>query len=121
MSTGYLTNWSANTAVDAVLAGSTWLALHTDDPSPLGSGSSELLGGLYARQPIAFAVAASRAGVSVNAQVFTGLLAAAVPYFAVWNAQTGGNMLYVVVLDDPIVISDNGQLRVPAGDIALAF
>lgn len=121
MNTGYLTNWGANTAAEAVLLAPTWLGLHVDDPTPLGTSSSELLGGGYARQPIAFAVSASRAKVSSNAQVFSGLLAAAVGFFAVHTAVSGGNIIMVIDLDDPIVVALNGQLIVPAGDIALAF
>jgi hypothetical protein len=119
--TGYLTNFGANTGLDATFPTSAYLGCFSDDPTPLGSGSSELLGGTYARQPISFAVASNRAKVSVNAQVFTGLLASAVPYFAVATALTGGNLVAVNKLDTPVEVDVNGQLVVAVGDIAFAY
>ena len=119
--TGYMTNWGANTALEAALAGPTWLGLHSDDPSPLGSPSSELGGGGYARQPISFAAAASRTKVSVNAQVFSGLLPAAVPYFMVWTLLSGGHGIVVIELDVPLQTKPYGQVRVAVGDIAFSY
>jgi hypothetical protein len=128
--TGYLTNWGAATALEALLQGPTWLALHSDDPTALASASSEYIGGGYVRQPIAFAASAARAKVSVNAQVFSGLLAGSVGWFAVWTAVSGGHCCYVIQLDVPLMVTqstdpdapaDGAQVWVPAGDIALAF
>lgn len=118
---GYLTNWGANTALEAAFLAPTWLGLNTDDPSPLGSPASELVGGGYARQPISFAASASRSKVSVNAQVFTGLLPAAVPYFTVWTALSGGHAIYVIQLATPLMTVAYGQVRVAVGDIAVNF
>ena len=128
--TGYLTNWGASTALEAALLGPTWLALHSDDPTALASPASEYIGGGYARQPIAFAASAARAKVSVNAQVFSGLLAGSVGWFAVWTAVSGGHCVYVIQLDVPLIITsstnpdlpaDGAQVWVAVGDIALAF
>jgi hypothetical protein len=119
--TGYLCNWGASTALEALLAAPTWLGLHSDDPTPLGNPSSELIGGGYARQPIAFAAAAARGKVSVNAQVFSGLLEGEVGWLAVWTAVSSGHGIYVIELDEPILITDSGQFRCAVGDVALAF
>jgi hypothetical protein len=119
--TGYIANWGANTALEAMLQAPTFLAMHSDDPTALGSASSEFIGGGYFRQAITFAASAARAKVSLNAQVFTGLLAGSVGWLGVWTAISGGNLCYVIVFDTPILIVDSGQFRCAAGDIALAL
>lgn len=121
MPTGYISNWAANTALQVLLQAPVWLAMHSDDPTALGSAASEYLGGGYVRQPISFAAPAARASVSVNAQVFTALMAGSVLAFAVWNQVSAGNMIFAVVLDAPLPVLDTGQVRVAPGDIALAF
>lgn len=121
MPTGYIANWGANTALEAMLQAPTFLSMHSDDPTALGSPSSEFIGGGYFRQVITFAASASRGKVSVNAQVFTGLLAGSVGWLGVWTAVSGGNLCFVIVLDLPILIVDSGQFRVGVGDVALAL
>jgi hypothetical protein len=53
--------------------------------------------------------------------VFTGLLPAAIPFFAVWTALSGGHAIYVIQLADALQTMPYGQVRVGVGDIALAF
>lgn len=116
----YLSTWAANSALDFLLSRA-FLSAHTDDPTPGGLGSTEVLGGGYQRQPIIFSAAANRGGVSANPQVFSGLPECTVAFLGVYNALTGGRMISAVQLDVPIAISASGQLIVPAGDIALVF
>ena len=116
----YLSTWAADSALDFLLA-QAFLSAHTDDPTPAGLGSTEVLGGGYYRQPIIFGAGANRAGVSANPQVFSGMPECVVSWLAVYNALTGGRMVGAVQLDVPIAIAASGQLIVPAGDIALLF
>jgi hypothetical protein len=116
----YLSTWGANSALDFLLA-TAFLSAHTDDPTPAGLGSTEVLGGGYQRQPIIFAASANRAGVSANPQVFTGMPECVVAWLGVYSALIGGRMVGAVQLDAPIAIAASGQLIVPAGDIALVF
>jgi hypothetical protein len=118
--TSYLSTWGANSALDFLL-GATFLSAHSDDPTPAGLGSTETLGGGYQRQPITFAAAANRAGVSANPQVFTGMPEITVAWLGVCNSLTGGRMIAAVSVDPPIPVAASGQLIVPAGDVALVF
>ena len=116
----YLSTWGANTALDYLLL-KAFLSAHTDDPTPAGLGSTEVLGGGYQRQPLIFSAAANRAGVSANPQVFNGMPQCIVAFLGVYSALTGGRMIGAVSVDPPIAIAASGQLIVPAGDIALVF
>jgi hypothetical protein len=116
----YLSTWGANSAIDFLLL-KAFLSAHTDDPTPAGLGSTEVLGGGYQRQPLIFNAAANRAGVSANPQVFTGMPECTVAFLGVYNALTGGRMISAVSVDPPIPVSVSGQLIVAAGDIALVF
>lgn len=116
-----LSNWGANTAIEALLAGATYLTAHTSDPTAAGLIGTEVSGGGYSRQPVTFSSAASRSTTTTNPQVFSGMPSVTVTHLGVWTAITGGNMILVKMLTTPITIEASGQLVVAAGDLAFAF
>lgn len=67
---------------------SLWISLHTADPG--SAGSSEVVGGGYARQAIAFGVPVAGQAASTNAVTFTNLPAGRFTHIALWDAATGG-------------------------------
>jgi hypothetical protein len=73
-----------------------YVSLHTADPG--NTGASEVTGGSYARQLAGFGAPADDSGVRaiVNAADvdFTGMPAATVTHFAIWDSATSGNPLY---------------------------
>lgn len=74
------------------VAGDPWVSLHTADPGE--TGASEVTGGSYARQQVAFG-AASSGTLSNSAQVdFTGMPATTVVGWGVWTASSGGTCLF---------------------------
>lgn len=68
-----------------------YLSLHTADP--LDTGGSEVAGGSYARQAIAFGAPA--AGVCTNSAniEFATMPATTVTHFGIWDAASSGNLL----------------------------
>lgn len=73
-----------------------YVSLHTGDPG--NTGASEVTGGSYARQLAGFDAPADDSGVRAivnGADVdFTGMPAATVTHFAIWDSASGGESLY---------------------------
>src|SRR4051794_13776288 len=110
-----LSNWAANTALQAILPKSGYLSAHLSDPTPLGSTGSEVAGGGYVRQVINFASPNNRTRVSTNAQNFPGMPACIVTHLAVWTQIAGGYMTFAKKLNPPITVKASGQLLAAAG------
>lgn len=91
---------SANNALDWQLGGATptrptarYLSMHTADPG--ATGASEASGTGYARQVLTFGAAASSQAKNSSATSMTPSAALGVlTHVAIWDALTGGNMLY---------------------------
>lgn len=116
-----LSNWAANTAISAVLAGNCYLACHLSDPGSLGDTTTEVAGGGYIRQKITFHPASGRTAVSSNAQTFPGMPACTVTHLAVWTAVSGGHLVFSKALSPAIAVSTSGQLLAAAGDVAISL
>jgi hypothetical protein len=98
-----------------------YLAIHTQDPTDLGLASTELSGGAYTRQQIHWTSAVNKT-VSNNSQlIFNGLPAATATYWGIWNAATGGQVLFVIPIPTPIVVGSGGTIIVPTADVAIQF
>jgi hypothetical protein len=114
-------NIMRNTSVTGFNA---YVSLHTADPG--NTGTSEVTGGSYARQLAGFGAPADDSGVRAitnGANVdFTGMPAATVTHFAIWDAATSGNPLYKealtasrTTLAGDTVRFATGQLKVTEG------
>lgn len=93
-----------------------YVALFTSDPGETGSGT-EVSGGSYARQTIAFTVTGNQASntSAVEFPTATGSWGT-ITYAAVYDALSGGNLLAYGALTTPKTIASGDVLRIPAGD-----
>lgn len=96
------------------------LALFTSDPTDAGSGA-EVTGGSYARQTAAFAtpsngVAANSADVS-----FVNMPAVTVTHVGVFDAASGGNLLYHGPLQTARTLTAGDTFTVRAGDLTVTL
>lgn len=122
--TSNLGNYGANLALAALLNSQTqyYLALHISNPNVLDPSPTELAGGGYVRQIIKFAVPSSRSCVSNDAQNYSGLPAATIPYLGVWTTVAGGFLVFDIdTSSNPLVSLASGFLYVMPGDVALSF
>lgn len=117
-----LTNYYGNLMLfETLYKNGGWLALHEADPGVTGDITTELGGST--RQSQVYASPSGKALVSSNAQLFTDLPAAVIPFLAIWDLQVGGHAL--VTLDlvslgySPIVTTASGQILFAPGDIAI--
>lgn len=95
-----------------------YYALFTSDPAETGA-TGEVSGGSYARLPLTMAVDGNTA-TNESAIQFTGLPAAIITHFALFDALTGGNMLYHGELEDPKTTNSGDTLTLPAGDLDIS-
>ena len=94
-----------------------YVGLFTSDPTDADSGT-EVSGGSYARTAVTFSVtgnaATNTAGVEFPAATASW---GTVSHIAVYDASTGGNMLFHTALDTAKVITDGDVFRIPTGDL----
>lgn len=97
-----------------------YVALYTTAPTDAGGGV-EVSGGAYARQAATFA--APVAGVTSNSATVAFPVATAgwgtVTSFGIFDAPTGGNLLYWGTLDVSEEVGIGGQARFKIGDLAV--
>lgn len=98
-----------------------YLALYTAAPSDTGGGT-EVSGGSYARQTVAFTVSGDTAS-NTSAIEFPTATASwgTVVYVGVFDALTSGNLLAYAALTTNKAIDSGDVLRVPAGDLDITL
>lgn len=93
-----------------------YVALFTSDPGEAGSGT-EVSGGSYARQTIAFTVTGNQASNTAAVEFPTATASwGTITYAAVYDAVSGGNLLAYGALTTSKTIASGDVLRIPAGD-----
>jgi hypothetical protein len=93
-----------------------YVGLFTSDPGE-GGGGTEVSGGSYARQTIAFTVTANQASNTAAVEFPTATASwGTVTYAAVFDAVSSGNMLAYGALSTSKTIASGDVLRIPAGD-----
>ena len=110
-------NGSAFTAVN-----NPYISLHTADPTDAGTGT-EVSGGSYARTASSFATASGTSGlVATDADVTfptaTGTWGV-VGWIGLWDASTGGNMLYHTALDATKTIDSGDIFKITTGNLTV--
>jgi hypothetical protein len=101
-----------------------FLALFTEAPGDDGSGA-EVSGHGYARQAVAFDEAATVGGDTSASNAAPVTFAASggawgeITHLAVFDAATGGNMLWHAALAQPRTIGDGDGVELPAGALVL--
>lgn len=98
-----------------------WLALYTAAPSDSGGGT-EVSGGGYARQSLAFSATAD---TDVNTATITftasGGNFGVVTHAGIFDASSGGNLLMWCALASPQTINDGQSLAVSPGNLTTRF
>ena len=118
--TDVLGNYLGNLWLQKLVDAGVWLGLCTDDPTPLGDPSAELIGGDYLRAAISFAPPSGKAITSNDSQLFVGLSACLITYLGLWDLRVGGHFLLAKKLADPgITVLEMGNFLCAAGDFAI--
>lgn len=98
-----------------------YIGLFTAAPGEAGGGT-EVSGGSYARQSVAFTVSGDTASNSAAVEWPTATASwGTVAYIAVFDAETSGNMLVYATLSASKTISTGDVLRIPAGDLDITL
>jgi hypothetical protein len=99
-----------------------YLALFTTATTDAGGGT-EVVGGSYARQAVAFTAGAAGSGAADNtaAETFSNMPAVTVTHAAIMDASSGGNMLLHGPLPSPKTVGAGDALEFAAGDIDAVF
>lgn len=101
-----------------------FVALYTAAPSDSGGGT-EVSGGGYARQSATFAAASSPGGTTSNTNEVTftasGAAFGTVTHIGIFDASTGGNLLWHGALSASKTIADGDALVFSAGNIDLTL
>lgn len=99
-----------------------YLALFTTATTDAGGGT-EVAGGSYARQAVAFAAGGAGTGAADNSadESFSNMPAATVTHAALFDASSGGNMLLHAALTTPKTVGAGDLLTFAAGDVDALF
>lgn len=98
-----------------------YVGLFTAAPSDTGGGT-EVSGGSYARQSVAFTVSGNLATNSAAIEWPTATADwGTITHIAVFDALSGGNMLVHAALTSSKTISTGDVLRIPAGDLDITL
>jgi hypothetical protein len=97
-----------------------YLALYTSNPTDADSGT-EVSGGSYARQTVAFSAAASGT-ISNSADItFTSMPAATVTHVGVRDASSAGNLLYHGSLSSSKSVDSGDTFKISTGDLDISL
>jgi len=93
-----------------------YVGLFTSSPGETGSGT-EVSGGSYARQTIAFTVTGSQASNTAAVEFPTATASwGTITFAAIYDASSGGNLLAYGALTTSKTIDSGDVFRIPAGD-----
>ena len=93
-----------------------YVGLFTSSPGETGSGT-EVSGGSYARQTIAFTVTGSQASNTAAVEFPTATASwGTITFAAIYDALSGGNLLAYGALTTSKTIDNGDVFRIPAGD-----
>jgi len=97
------------------------VALYTAAPNDSGGGT-EVTGGAYARQSVAFSVSGNTATNSGAVEYPTATASyGTVSHVGVFDAATGGNLIAYAALSASKAIDTGDVFRVPAGDLDITL
>jgi len=120
------TDWMENAVLNtlrgnALSFSAVYVGLFTTLPNDNGTGGTEVSGGGYARQAVTFG-APSNGSMSNSADITFPLATAnwgTIVGFGIFDAATGGNLLYFGSLTTSKSIESGDQLRFPAGNLTI--
>jgi hypothetical protein len=97
------------------------VALYTAAPNDSGGGT-EVTGGAYARQSVAFSVSGNTATNSGAVEYPTATASyGTVSHVGVFDAATGGNLIAYAALSASKAIDTGDVFRIPAGDLDITL
>ena len=99
-----------------------YVSLHTADPTDAGTGT-EVSGGSYARTAASFSTASGTSGLTatdadVTFPTATGTWGV-VGWIGLWDAASGGNMLYHTALDTSKTIDSGDIFKITTGNLTV--
>ena len=101
-----------------------YISLHTADPTDTGTGT-EVTGGSYARVASSFGVASGTSGALASNADATFPTATAgwgtVGWIGIWDAVSGGNMLYHSALDAAKTIDSGDIFKIVTGNLTVTL
>jgi hypothetical protein len=123
-----LSNYLENKVLDHVLGTiayakpTVYLALFTTDPTEVGTGT-EVSGGAYARQTIAFNAAATGSATNSADVLFPTATASwgTITHVGLYDAATAGNMLWHGALSAGKAIGTDDQFKLGAGRLTVSM
>jgi hypothetical protein len=95
-----------------------YAALYTSDPGEANSGT-EVAGGTYASQTIAFGAHSNGTVTNSGLVEFDDLPAATVTHVGLLDASTSGNLLYYGALGSSITVTAGSTISFPASNISV--
>lgn len=124
-----MSNYLENALIDATLRNTSYtsptnvyVALHTADPQDDASGA-EVSGGSYARTSVTFGAPSD--GASSNSADVTFPTATAswgtVTHIGIWNAASGGQLLYHTPLDSSKTIDTGDIFKITATNLTVTL
>jgi hypothetical protein len=98
-----------------------YLALHTSNPDEDNSGT-EVSGGAYARQTIAFTTSGNTTSNTAAVEFPTATANyGTVSHCGIYDASSGGNLIAYAALSSSKTIETGDVFRVPAGDLDITL
>lgn len=118
-----LGNYFGNNALkDYFYSKPVYVALHLVDPTPNSDLSSELSGGGYARQLLAFGqLPASKTITNTGSATFSALVPATITYLGFWTSKSAGAIMACCQLAPPIGVLASSQVLIAPGDVSLGL
>lgn len=113
----FLDHFLGTTSTSAPAA--VYVGLHTADPTDAGTGT-EASGNGYARQSMAFSASASGTASNSSAVEFpaaTGGNWGTISHIGIWDASTGGNLLFHSALTTTKIIADGDIFKIAASGV----
>ena len=96
-----------------------YVSLHTADPGT--TGSNEVSGGSYNRQPLTLAAPSSMSTSNTNDLIFSNMPAVTVTHIGLWTAATGGTFLWSGALTQARTLSAGDALVINAGNLQITI
>ncbi|MCG6183330.1 phage tail fiber protein [Anoxybacillus sp. LAT_26] len=124
-----ISDYLENALINAVLRNvpytsptAVYLALFTSDPTDANTGT-EVTGGAYQRQQITFGAPTNGMVSNSNEILFPVATAnwGTITHIGIFDAATGGNLLFYGAVTTSKTISTNDQLKINAGDISITL
>ncbi|CAB4126397.1 hypothetical protein UFOVP89_39 [uncultured Caudovirales phage] len=124
-----MSNYLENALVNVTLRGTAftaistpYVALFTSDPTDAGSGT-EVTGGSYTRQSATFGAPSNGASVTTADITYPTATASwgTIGWIGIYDASTGGNLLYHTPLDVSKAIDSGDIFKITAGNLSVTL